>query len=828
MGIIAAKLMDDGESLAAPATASESLTGSTVAGSGIEVPDGFVPATKAQVAYWRQVCGALSLCGATGMRDTDWPPDVAPTRLTLRALEERRLIVRRSGAWHLRRDWYATLTLLRRTAVPTPPLTLAERPALNLPTFAELEQWELVCRWLDTQPGQRARLPILDVPSVGAVSADLLRGMRKYRLVRHAADCTWRLSRTWKARLSALWQGVVKAEGERKPAAEDTPAPYSLAAGIDTWYLNRIDADGLPPLLRIALDEFQSQAKDEDDEVETPWQYDGTRLLMYRAGVSTTQGGGVSWSYILRNPSLALLIRKAPLGGIIAQARLGSACLWRRTPLVALNELDALVRGLWQLRLRGGSWVLGHAAVVPSVSSMSSPDARGDNGKGKAAHWQVSQVHLAHDVANAPLAVEQLDCYISRSRKQAAHDAARADLEALYASLNTGLSADEWEANGFDWDALYADDGDDGLFDDFDVFAPGAPGGFDRGRAAPAEPVPVEDRAARVHRWARRLSGITWSPGAPVSFVAYDKVLEGRLRGKSHMEAIWKANGWDGKAPVTRHEARLRRDALRTLGIPESQLAEFDDPWQMLDRLQDLYGYVVGRPTATTVAMDCPQVVDVAWLRRVVPDPHEANRSRWPTDPVWAVVQAPQFTDVSAEVRQLIRREVRSQHIAQRDRGGYGLLVSRTALAFADPKFWNLEYAMGQWYQVFTEESEKPGKAFHELVRQRRRDLGLSVPPEGRVLPFRGQPLATLSVIDRAIDQDGEDIDSREDPDKAEPLALLRTIRRLEEIEAALEVVRQAHAQARPRQIQELERAYAQELKVYEAIYERMHGEDAG
>jgi hypothetical protein len=127
----------------------------------IEIPDGFVHATKAQVAYWRQICGVLSTHGKVGMRDADWPPELEPSRITLRALGERRLIVRRGRAWHLRRNWYAKLTLLRLTAVPTPPLAIAERPAPHLPNFAELEQWELVCRWMDGQPGQRASLPIL-------------------------------------------------------------------------------------------------------------------------------------------------------------------------------------------------------------------------------------------------------------------------------------------------------------------------------------------------------------------------------------------------------------------------------------------------------------------------------------------------------------------------------------------------------------------------------------------------------------------------------------------------------------------------------------------
>ena len=53
---------------------------------------------------------------------------------------------------------------------------------------------------------------------------------------------------------------------------------------------------------------------------------------MCRAGVETQQGERVSWFYILRNPSLVLLIRRSPLGSIFAQARLGSACLGRLTP----------------------------------------------------------------------------------------------------------------------------------------------------------------------------------------------------------------------------------------------------------------------------------------------------------------------------------------------------------------------------------------------------------------------------------------------------------------------------------------------------------------
>jgi hypothetical protein len=313
---------------------------------------GALPATKAQVAYWRELCGAISLTGAQGMRDDGWPADLAPSKPTLKAMAERGLIVRRWRAWHLKRKWHAWLQYLRLTGVPTPALAVAERPAPGLPTYAELQIWEAICRWLDGQPQCRARLPMADVPGVGDVSSEILLALRKARLVRHRSDCCWALSPRWKAILLELWHGLTKAEGERSANATSGPASLSVAAGIDTWYLNRLDPEGLTPDLQMQLEDLQEMARHNDEVVDTPWHYDGTPLLMYRAGVNTNQGGGVSWSYILRNASLTLLIRKTPLGSIIAQARLGSECLWRLTPRRAVDELDALVRRMWRGSLR--------------------------------------------------------------------------------------------------------------------------------------------------------------------------------------------------------------------------------------------------------------------------------------------------------------------------------------------------------------------------------------------------------------------------------------------------------------------------------------------
>jgi hypothetical protein len=363
----------------------------------VDVDDRLPPPTKAQAFYWAQLCGELSLRGTAGIAEAQgWPADLVPSPATLKALQDRGLVARRDRAWKLRRGWYGRLAALKARAVNTPPLALAERPAPNLPTYAELEAWEAVCRWLDAQPGLRARLPFVGlvpllgreqgmmqptahgdemVPSDGPFApgqvlldtllrvqhaheaaaqavgehAALLTGMRRYRLVRHTNGCAWALSPKWREKLRDLHAGIERELREYAPPPSPPSAPArSLCAGLDTWALNWVfEEKALPARLRRELDDYQELARAREGEVDTAWIYDGIPLRMYQAGVRAKGGKGVSWSYILVNPSLRLLIRRTPLGGIAANARLGSECLWRRTPRAALGELDMLIRRLW-------------------------------------------------------------------------------------------------------------------------------------------------------------------------------------------------------------------------------------------------------------------------------------------------------------------------------------------------------------------------------------------------------------------------------------------------------------------------------------------------
>lgn len=644
------------------------------------------PPTIAQTLYWQEVCQAVAARKGAGMADDAWSPQIAPSSLTLTALVERKLLARRSGAWHVRRDWQGRLTHLRAIAVPTPLLQTLDRPAPNLPTFAEMEAWEPVLLWLDAQPQRRARLPF--APFDEAV-CPLLSAMRRYRLVRLAQPaCYWVLSPHWKERFLALWQVTVKAEGDapaRQPLMAD---PKSLVAGIDTWYLNRIDDEGLPVHLRHDLDEYQQEAKASDAEVDTCWVFDDVPLKMYRAGVSAAQGGGSSWGYLLRNGSLTLRIRRKPLGGIVAQAQISSECLWRLTPLVALNQLDSFIKEMW-----------GHS-------------------KG---HWQNSQVHLCHDVMNTSIDLEQLDRYVSRSRTQAIFDAAHAEIEQ---QLGQAYEVQP----GMDWGAIYG--GDEGFFLD-PLFALG--GELD----LVAEP--VEERQVNVYRWGRRLSGIAWSQGGDISLVQYLKTLEIQRTGKRHMVPLWQERGYTGSEPVVRHEARLRRGAFRALRVAGCARDALDNPWTFLDHLQDVWALVVGHASPE------PTAPATAWIRRTVPN-EDTNRARWPTDPVWQVVQAATFTASPQPVRHLIREEQQTQDVALRVRTIYGALVSAVALAVPEGEHWDASMGLRYLSLALMEEAAVPGKDFGELVRERRRKFNLPIPQHASILPFRlpqaqdGQP----------------------------------------------------------------------------------------
>jgi hypothetical protein len=118
----------------------------------------------------------------------------------------------------------------------------------------------------------------------------------------------------------------------------------------------------------------------------------------------------------------------------------------------------------------------------------------------------------------------------------------------------------------------------------------------------------------------REQETVAFSLSAPHSATLYNKLREIRTKSpdKVWFGDIWRLNGWDGSAPVTRIEMRYERTALRELGCDTvaETFEQFDAIWAYSTQL---------------------------WLRHTIPDPNQKNRSRWPTSVWWEVVQGASF-----------------------------------------------------------------------------------------------------------------------------------------------------------------------------------------
>jgi hypothetical protein len=471
----------------------------------------------------------------------------------------------------------------------------------------------------------------------------------------------------------------------------------------------------------------------------------------------------------LLNPSLRLVIRKVPLGGIIAQARLGAEGLWRLGARRALDELDALVRRIWGPGARTG-------------------------------HWQVSQVHLAHDVSNAAIRDDWRDRFVSRSRSRDQYEASQQQLEALTRLLNGGRDEETWSVCA-DWDAQYA--------------AVDAGMGWDPwalpDRKPPENEDPfdeeADDRAVTQYATGRRLSGFTWSPGGAISVVLYRKDWEQARRVKAYMEPVWRAAGWQRGEPVTRCEARLRREAIRALRLPQQPEAPvLDDPWMMLEHLHVLFATVVGHAEES-----CPDATNVAWLRLVMPDEHEHNRARWETDPIWQVIQEAPFTPVPVAARRLIRCTEHKRCAEQLDGILYGVLARRVAELHPEGEHWDVSRALGDVMPALTQVASRPDKDFGQRVRTRRQELGLTVARAERVLPSRASepPVESLEEL-RALDG----VPPLVEEERAAWRARL-VERRMREACLALEEAEQRGAAGR--EVEHLLTAFMQESAAYDA-----------
>lgn len=95
----------------------------------------------------------------------------------------------------------------------------------------------------------------------------------------------------------------------------------------------------------------------------------------------------------------------------------------------------------------------------------------------------------------------------------------------------------------------------------------------------------------------------------------YDKTRE--IKEQSHkyyLYDIWKSQGWDGESPVWRVEYEFHTAFLKIL-----KLREIDKAVSHQDALW--------------------KFATEEWLKLVIPNPNDSNRSRWNIHPVWSEIQ---------------------------------------------------------------------------------------------------------------------------------------------------------------------------------------------
>ncbi len=131
-------------------------------------------------------------------------------------------------------------------------------------------------------------------------------------------------------------------------------------------------------------------------------------------------------------------------------------------------------------------------------------------------------------------------------------------------------------------------------------------------------------------------TGLDFSHGGPLSLTIYDKSRELRKSGKGWFEDLWRLNGWtedDGR--VWRVELKYKREVLHELYqevAGQEMFHGIEDVYVLTDRLSLLWAYGVGSVDGEACGLQ-------GWLRCVVPG-NDKKRTRWPTHPVWKVVQA--------------------------------------------------------------------------------------------------------------------------------------------------------------------------------------------
>ncbi len=200
--------------------------------------------------------------------------------------------------------------------------------------------------------------------------------------------------------------------------------------------------------------------------------------------------------------------------------------------------------------------------------------------------------------------------------------------------------------------------------------------------------------------------------------------------------------------PIFRVEGRFGHEVLREIatGLNLERGNWCDDPWMALDHLGDFWGYFAGLPPEHDHA---PDATYRGWLRLTMPEPNDENSTRWPTDPVWNVVQRAQFTP-GALPMPLSRAQAVVHDLDQVDAELYGLFKLRSVLCARQHRpALTLSIELRDFAERMEDIDAQKAREYYEEVREKARMLGQSAP--SRPANLATLPLARHGVRNREV-----------------------------------------------------------------------------
>ena len=224
---------------------------------------------------------------------------------------------------------------------------------------------------------------------------------------------------------------------------------------------------------------------------------------------------------------------------------------------------------------------------------------------------------------------------------------------------------------------------------------------------------PQHDASLVDHSSGLAQTGFDFSKRGVMSCTIYDKTREIEKSGKLWFCDLWAARGWrpdDG--PVWRDEFKYKRQALHEL--QQGDLHGIENAYDLAEHLPLLWAYAAGH-----VGGGADGLPD-GWLRCVLPS-SDSNRARWPTHPVWAVVQSAYTVplEVPEHFGKIIRKRREEHNVGKAIAAivGYSTSLSAWVGEETDNDFSVfLHYLHDEGQKVF----ERKGTDFaHEVERKR-------------------------------------------------------------------------------------------------------------